>query len=396
MKQIAQLRADTPGAENVKHFNNCGAALMPRQVLDAQVEHLKLESKIGAYEAALMAKGKRTSYVTASKLLGCEPDEIAFCDSASRAWDAFAYSLRFDKGDEILTSRVEFGANLVSLGHIAKRDGARIRITKSRADGTVDIDDFRKQLSDKTKLVALTHAAAHYGGINPVEAVGEIVAGTGAMYLVDACQSFGQMPVDVSAIQCDALTITGRKWLRGPRGTGLLFVRSTTTQDIDPVLSDVATGDVELDEQGEIVDVKLRSDARRFELWERSVAAEIGLGAALQYLLDLGVENVHAAVKERVGRIADKLSNLDGLKIIDPASESGVIGLRSADGRPIPEIQQALRSRGINTSTMADYDAPLDFSYRGIETVLRISPHYYNTFDEVDDLCEALIDVTRR
>jgi cysteine desulfurase/selenocysteine lyase len=390
MKTFDELRSETPGAQRTAHFNSCGAALPPTTVVEAQIGHLKLEASIGGYEAAATSTKKNSIYASAAQLIGCSEAEIAFTDSASRAWNVFVYSLSLRPGDEILTSRIEFGTNLISLQHVAERSGAKLRILDPMPDGTVDVSDLSRRLSERTKLVAITHAAAHFGGVNPVEEIGALLAGFNALYLVDACQSVGQMQVDVSRIRCHALTATGRKWLRGPRGSGFLYVREGVSEAIDPVLSDLVTADLLLDQHDNITGITFGPDARRFELWERNVAGEIGLGVAIQYLLSVGLDFAHKRIKQLSDLVKERLSDVPHITVIEASGgDSGLIGVVSAE-RSLNDVKRYLADHGVSVSTMADYHAPLDFAARGLESVLRIAPHYYNTEADVDKLHQAL------
>jgi len=372
-KSIEGLRADTPGAGRVAHFANCGSALPPAAVVNAQIDHLRLEREIGGYEAAARNQTKRTLHSGAARLLGCGADEIAFAESASRAWCMFVDSLALRPGDEILTSRIEFGANLVALHRLAARTGAAVRVVRCRPDGTIDVDALAESLTGRTKLVAITQAAAHFGGVNPAEQIGRVVAATDALFLVDACQSLGQLPVDVGAMSCHALTATGRKWLRGPRGTGFLYVRNGIGARID------------------------RAGARRFELWERNVAAEIGLAVALDYLREIGVDAAHRRITGLAAHIVERLRPIARTSLLRTDDvRSGVIGLSLPGGaRAVAAVKDHLHKRGVNVSAMAYADAPLDCAARKIDSVLRIAPHYYNTEDEVDELCAHLADGLR-
>jgi cysteine desulfurase/selenocysteine lyase len=362
LKSIDELRGDTPGVRRVAHFNNCGAALPPMAVVEAQIDHLLLERDVGGYEAAARNQAKRTLNGAASRLLGCAPEEIAFADSASRAWNLFVHSLMLRPGDEILTSRIDFSTNLDALRWLSERFGATVRTLPSRTDGTVDPDGLPHLLNRRTKLVAITHAAGHFGGVNPVEDIGGLLAGGDTLFLVDACQSAGQLPVDVAAMRCDALTVSGRKWLRGPRGTGFLYVRGQA--------------------------------ARRFELWERNVAAEIGLATAIDYFLDIGVEAVRQRIARLAGSIVERLRAIPEISVLDASDgvRSGVVGLTIPGGeRAVAAIREYLRRRGVNVSSMARQDVPLDCAARNVAAVLRIAPHYYNTEDEIDRLFEHLV-----
>ncbi len=392
MRSTEELRRDTPGADLVAHFNNCGAALPPAPVFEAQIAHLRLECARGGYEAAQASVDKRTLYATAASLIGCAPEEIAFADSASRAWDVLINALGLRPGDEIITSRMEYGLNLLILRRLALRTGARVKILASRPDGTVDLEHLAVCLGPRTRLVAIAHAAGHYGAVNPVERIGAMVAGSDAVFMLDATQSVGQLPVNVDEIPCDVMTASGRKWLRGPRGTGFLYVRNGMAERIDPVTVGLVTTDPGFDNLSIKEEVALRADARRFEAWERNVAAEIGLAVAIDYLLDLGVQPVHQRIVDLSTHIIERVRPLRGISWLPTDGvRSGVIGFTLPGGGPaVAAVRAYLHERGVNVSSMDHTGAPLDCAGRGIDAVLRISPHYYNTDNEIDRLCELL------
>lgn len=397
---IDQLRADTRGVETVTHLNNCGASLPPSVVVDAVIEHLRAEETNGPYEAAAFAGESVTAlYQNAASLLGCKDSELAYCDSASRAWNSFVYSLKFKPSDRVLVSVLEFGSGLIAVQHAAERAGATVEILPVDDAGRVSLEDLRHYLSGQPPaLVAITHAAAHCGSVNPICEIGKLVKETGSLYLVDACQSVGQMPVDVNEIFCDALTITGRKWIRGPRGTGLLFVRQGLSATISPVTSDLVSADyLVLPDKITGSHVQIREDARRFELWERNIAGAIGLGAALRYLLDLRQSSldVYDRIRELAQYTAEELRNIDGVDVwAPPHAESGIVGFVVRGVAP-SVVKAASRDAGINISTMSDYDAPLDFLRRQSDSVCRVAPHYFNLREEVDQLISIIRKLTQ-
>ncbi len=396
------LRNATRGTARVAHLNNCGASLPPDLVVDAVVAHLRSEEEYGPYEAAAMSGDRTTAvYRGAAKLIGCDPLEIAFCDSASRAFNVLVYSLRLKAGDRILVSPLEFGSGLIALQHVAERSGAVLEVLPSDGDGRVLVDSLEQILSSgrPPALVAITHAAAHSGSVNPGHEIGRLVKQAGAFYIVDACQSIGQMPISVDYLMCDALTATGRKWLRGPRGTGFLFVKKGVSELIDPVTSDLVTADYLFSpDESSGSRLRIRPDARRFELWERSIAGCIGLGVALEYLLELISHNaaVYDSILQLAQYAADQLRAIDGVDVWAPTrAQSGVIGFLIRGYTPA-EVKAACASHRISISTMAEYDAPLDFHRIGSSAVCRMAAHYFNQRDEIDQFIRVMRDLTAK
>lgn len=388
---LERLRRDTPGADNVVHLNNAGASLPPAQVLDAVIGHLRLEAAIGGYEAAARAAAAvERPYDALAAMLGCGRDEIALVESATRGWDMAFYGFAFRPGDRILTAASEYASNYIAFLQIARRTGARIEVVPSDDAGVIDLDALARMIDGRVRLIALTHVPTNGGLVQPAAAVGRIARAAGIPFLLDACQSAGQMPLDVDALGCDVLTATGRKFLRGPRGTGFLYVRRAVLDTIEPPFLDLMAATWTAPDH-----YAMRPDARRFEAWERSVAGHIGLGVAVDYALAIGLEAIGARVTALAGRLRTGLGALPGVTVRDAGRERCAIVTFTVADRPAGEVRAHLGAEGINVSVSDPSSTLLDARSRGLPALVRASPHAYNTEAEIDRLVEA-VDRVRR
>jgi cysteine desulfurase / selenocysteine lyase len=373
----------------VAHLNNAGAALPPSTVTEAVVSHLRLEAEIGGYEAADAAHDQvEAVYPAVARLIGCEADEIAVVENATRAWDMAFYSLAFRPGDRILTARAEYASNVIAFLQVAQRTGAVVEVVDDDEHGQFSLADLRNRLehgSGDVKLVAMTHVPTQGGLVNPAEDVGAVAREFGVPYLLDACQSVGQFPVDVERIGCDMLSATGRKFLRGPRGTGFLYVRRWMLEQLEPPFLDLHAATWTGPHSYEI-----RGDARRFENWEANYAGKIGLGVAVEYALSWGLETTGARVAALAESLRERLRTVDGVTVHDQGLRRCGIVTFTVDGIPAQQVQQRLAAQGVNTSVSPVHYARFDLQHRGLPDLVRASVHYYNTDAELDRLIDAL------
>lgn len=374
---VPALRRDTIGCAHRNHLNNAGAALVPATVLDTVTGYLEREARIGAYEARDEA-GDRVAavYSSIARLVGAQPGEIALLENATRAWEAIFYSLPLREGDRILTGHAEYGSNVLAYLQVAKRTGAEIVVVPDDEHGQLDVDRLGELVDERTRLIGISHVPTNGGLVNPAERIGEVARATGVPFLLDACQAVGQFPVDVAAIGCDFLTATGRKFLRGPRGTGFLYARQESIELLDPWVVEIATADWTGGMDFEFVD-----GARRLETWENSFANQLGLGAAVDYALALGVEAVGERTRWLGELLRGSLDAVDGVQTHDIGERKCAIVTASVTGYRSEDVAAELAGRGINVSlTNALHN---QFDERRLPRTVRLSPHYYNTEEEI-------------
>jgi cysteine desulfurase/selenocysteine lyase len=380
---LSAVRADTPACENLLHFNNAGASLIPQPVYEAVIAHLNLEQRIGGYEAEDAASDTLADFYDAiAELLSCERDEIAYVENATRAWDMAFYSLPLEAGDQILTHSSEYASNYLAYLQQVRRRGLEVDVVPSDAYGQIDVDALESMITDRTRLISLNHIPTQSGLVNPAEQVGEVASRHGIFYLLDACQSVGQMPVDVSRIKCDLLSVTGRKFLRGPRGTGFLYVRQSILDKLDPPFIDLRSGNwIDRDR------FELAPGAKRFENWESYVAGRIGLTHAVRYALNIGLNNIHPRVVELAAILRAELERIEGVTVNDPGKHKcGIVTFYKQDEDAFV-LADRLREHQINISVTTSASARLDSRFAEQPVFARASVHYFNSEEEVEQFC---------
>jgi selenocysteine lyase/cysteine desulfurase len=383
---LGRARAETPGVANVIHLNNAGAALQPTPVVARMIRYLEREAAIGGYEAEAEAGDEIDGvYASIARLINAAPDEIAVCENATRAWDMAFYSLPFRPGDRILTSGVEYTSNVLAMLQVAGRTGATVEVIPDAPTGELDVEALERMLDDRVRLVAVTHVPSHSGLVNPAAAVGRLTRARRIPFLLDACQSIGQLAVDVAEIGADMLSATSRKFLRGPRGMGFLYVRRDLADMLEPPFVDYRSARWTRRDAYE-----LEPGARRFENWEANYAAKLGLGVAVDYALGWGLDAIETRVTALAERLRTGLATIDGVTVHDPGRRrSGIVTFTIA-GRPPEAIEAELRAHRINLSVSDVAYHRLGLESRGLGSVVRASVHYYNAEADIDTAIAVL------
>ena len=380
--EIRRLRAETPGCAEVAHFNNAGSSLPPASVLETHLGYLRREALIGGYEAQEEAQHRLDGvYATTAQLVGGQgPDEVALFENATRAFDMALYAVPLEPGDVILTSTAEYHSMFVTYLHRARR-GVRVEVVAPDATGQLDVGALRKRIDARVRLIAMTHMPTNGGLVQPAEAVGEVAREAGVFFLLDATQTVGQIPLDVRRLGCHALAGTSRKYLRGPRGVGFLWVARDWIERLEPPLMEGHAAQwVEPDRY------VIRPDAKRFEVWESNVGARLGFGAAIEYAQALGLERIWARVQERAETLRVRLAAVPGVTVRDLGVVRGGIVSFTVGGVDAARVKATLRAARINVTVSPARGTLLDMRARGLSEVLRASVHYYNTDEEIDRL----------
>ena len=388
---VATLRADTPGCAHRNHLNNAGAALMPQAVIDAITAHVRLEAEIGGYEAAdLRAEEIARGYDDLAEIVGARRENIAVVANATAGFIQALSSFDLTAGDVIVTTRCDYTSNQIQYLALSKRLGVEIVHADDLPEGGVDADSVRAILrARRARLVAVSWIPTNSGLVQDVEAVGLVCEEAGVPYVVDACQAVGQIPIDVARLRCDYLSATARKFMRGPRGIGFMYASDRALERGDhPLFVDmrgarwVSAGAY-----------SVAPTARRYEDWEFPYALVLGLGAAARYLTDVGIDVAHDRAFALAAHAREGLGRIPGVRVLDRGLNPCAIVTAAVGSLDANDVVAALQQRGINTTASLGWYGLLDFAEKQVLSALRVSPHYFNTFDEVDSLVAAVGEI---
>ena len=389
MFDIARIRAETSGCENAAHFNNSGSSLPPRVVVEAVIDHLLLEERMGGYEAEdYNHVALSRVYAASAELLGARPAEIAFTANASDSWWRAFASIPLEAGDRVLVGHSEFQSAGFGLLQARER-GVIVDLVPNDEAGEIDLAALDSRLDDDVKAIVFTQISMSNGAIQPAAAVGQRAKAVGAIYLLDACQAAGQLPLDVDDLGCDFLTFTGRKFIRGPRGTGVLYARESVLDRLgqSPFLdgrsADWTTADT----------YEYQSGAHRFEFGEQNFAGKAGLGVAIEYALSIGLGTIRDRIVSLASQLRSQLREIEGVTVRDEGTQQSGIVTFTVEGRVPIDVRTALGRKQINVSSPPRRNAQFDLGGRNLDSVVRAGVHYFNTSAEIDRLIDAVANV---
>lgn len=385
-QEVQMLRAETRGAAANIHFNNAGASLLPNAVLKTVVDYLNEEAVSGGYEIEdLYRQQLGDAYSTIARLINADPAEVAIAENASTGWCIAFHGIDFKKGDEVIVTELEYVTNMIGFLNARKLYGIEIKVVYNDEDGSFCLKRLEEAITDKTKLITATHVASTSGIVLPVAEIGQIAATHKILYLLDACQSAGQMPLDVKAIGCDMLSVTGRKYLRAPRGTGFVYIKREVQDRLKALFIDGHS----IQRISE-TDYQLRDDAKRFELYEKNRALTLGLAKAADYALNIGLERIWQRIQQLAALLRDRLQGMEGITVHDNGNQLCGIVIFSVAGLESERVKRRLAENHINVSVGLAKSTLLLMNKAGLKTVVRASVHYYNTEEEIDKFCTVL------
>jgi selenocysteine lyase/cysteine desulfurase len=369
------------------HLNNAGAGLMPQPVLQAMTSHLELEARMGGYEAAdAQTPAIEAAYAAVAQLLACPPANVAFVENATVAFQQALSAMPFERGDVILTTNNDYISNQIMFLSLARRWEVEIVRAPDAPEGGVCLQAMDQLIREKQPLlVSVTQVPTNSGLVQPVEAIGRMCRAAGVWYVVDGCQSVGQLQVDVDALGCDFLSATSRKFLRGPRGCGFLYVSDRALKaGLGPLFPDMRGARWTAANRFELADT-----ARRFENWEFAYSLVLGTGEAARYAQRIGMARIEARTAALAARTRELL-DAAGFRVLDKGLRQCGIVTVAIPGRNAEKFHAELEARGINTSISRREYAVIDFAEKGVAWALRISPHYYNTENEIAQAVAAI------
>ena len=396
---VAKIRKDFPiftrtirDGKKLVYLDSGATSQKPQSVIDAEVNFYSKNNAAahrGAHQLAEEAtEAMESARQIVADFLGGEVDEIVFTKSATESLNLLAYSYTslITKDDSIVVTEMEHHANLIPWQQLAERTGATLKWFEVDTDGRLDLSSIDAVITEDTKIVALTHQSNILGTINPLEAIVARAHEVGAVVILDACQSVPHMPINVADLNIDFLAFSGHKAV-GPTGVGVLWGRSELLEMLPPFLFG-----------GSMIETVTMTSAtwapapRKFEAGVPNMAQIVGLGAALNYLSTIGMEKIYLHEVKLGAYLIERLSSIEGLRIIGPQhmeSRGGTVSFTFGDIHP-HDLGQYLDSQGIAVRTGHHCAWPLTRKL-GVPATTRASLYFYNDESDVDALVDGII-----
>lgn len=387
-EKIKKLRAQTPHLDKGIHLNNAGASLMPSTVIQAIKDQIDLESQMGGYEAANFQKEKNEAfYQKLAQLIHTSPEHIAWATNATDAFNKALSAIPFQQADTILTTEEDYASNYIAFFQLRKRYGLKIIQLPSLEEGGINLEKVEPLIkAHHPKLVAITHIPTSSGLIQDVEAIGDICENYDCWYIVDACQSAGQLPLNVQKIKCDFLSASFRKFMRGPRGGGFLYTSKRVLEEgLEPMFMDLHSAFWDSPDS-----YKASASAKRFESWERSCALVHGSLAAVDLAAELGLDQIAHRIQYLADMLRKELATIVPLKALDQGRKKGGIVTFYPKNWQAETFKQQLDQRGIRSSMVWTAYARFDLGKKAVPWAARLSPHYYNTEEEIKEVVKTI------
>ena len=367
------------------NFNNAGSS-KPLNIVKKEINSfLEIENNYGGYYAVVKFKNKLNCfYNNLSKLINCKQKEISFLTSTTLAWNLFFNSLKINKNQNILIFENEYGSNLIYY----KNKRHNIKIVNIKKNGKVCFEDLKKKINKYTKVVSLCHVATHSGNKIEAEKICNYVKELfpEVICVIDACQSIGQVEVDVKKINCDVLVGSGRKYLRGPRGTGFIYINDKITNQISPMILDM--------KNSEIIGDKIKiNKSNIFENFEFSPSLQVGLGKAIERVNKYGIYKIERNIIKKSKYFRKKLENFNQITFFENLNTLTGINTLKIKGLSSLKIYTYLLSKGILCSISKYSSSLFYFKKIKVNDLIRISIHQYNSYDDINYLVKCLIDL---
>ena len=370
------------------NLNNAGCSKPYPLVNDEVNNFLEKENKYGGYFAAEKFKKKIDSfYLNLSRLINCESSEISFLTSTTLAWNLFFNSINILKNENIIILDNEYGSNLIFF----RNNNLNIKVVKTSKDGQVCFKDLKKKINGKTKFVCVCHIASQCGDIINIEKIGSFIKKINSeiLFIVDACQSIGHININVKKINCDVLVGSGRKYLRGPRGTGFIYIKKKLQSKLKPLILDLKNSIVNKNK------VKIKEE-RIFENFEYSPALKLGLNKAVEKINLIEMNKIELNIKRKSLYFRKKLNQFNEIYFFENEKTISGINTLKIKGLSSLKIYKYLLIKKILTSVCNKIVSDIYFKKHNIEDVLRISIHDYNKKIEIDYLIKCLIDLIKK